>query len=219
MSTASVSSDIATCSLSVATALDLTDVALGHLQRQRREGNQVVEIALLPFDLLRFLTPDAQLLLGFQQILDLPFAGFDDLQQPILHRFRRPQAALQIGVMPRDIFRADLLALQIADAAQLEHERFQMLRRNPQRDRPAHLAVRQLVGIRAGDEAPLLRRQLGHAKLRIVKAIDLELHVGVADDLAAEDRGLCAGCRLKQILRNTSICFLTSRFVLECIQC
>jgi len=112
---------------------------------QRRQRHQVVVVAQLAFHLLDLLAPDGQLLLGGEQIFDLPLAVLDDVEQPILHRAGGAQLARGVGVLLGDILRREILALEVAERAEFHHQRVEMIRRNAHDDHALHFSVRQLL--------------------------------------------------------------------------
>ena len=89
----------------------LANVSLKQRDVQRRKRDQVVVIAKLAFRLLDLLSPDGQLLLRGQQILNLALRVLDDVEQPLLHRLCGAKLGRGVGVLLGHILRGQVLAL------------------------------------------------------------------------------------------------------------
>src|SRR5262249_3397404 len=134
------------------------------------------------------------------------FAVLDDLQQPLLHRAGRLQAAFQVEILLRNVLTADLLALQLSALAEffaeVEDEPVERFGRNPNHDRAFHLAVGEFLTVDRGDVAALdLADQLRDICDGGVEGFDFEFDVARANDLASDDRFLNRG-RIRRRLRR-----------------
>jgi hypothetical protein len=87
------------------------------------------------------------------------------------------EAALEVVVLLADVLAADVLALELAQAAQLEEQRVEPLRRAAEHDGAADLAVGQLVAVDGADEAGLLLDELADRQKGGVERLDLVLHL------------------------------------------
>jgi hypothetical protein len=168
----------------------LLDVLLGQVELQCREQDAVVVILELLLHLLDARADGAEFLLGLEQVLHPAVGSLAQLDQPLLHRLGRAELALRGQVLLGHLLGCDALALQVAEAAQLEHEAIQVLRRQARGDAAAHLAVCQLLGLAAGDEPALFLHHRGDSIERALEVFHLEFHLAVTNDLATGGIGV-----------------------------
>src|SRR5262249_26987556 len=128
--------------------------------------------------------PLTEFLLRGEEVFDLALALGDNLEQPRFHGAGRLEPALEVVVLLADVLAADVLALELAQAAQLEEERVEPPGRAAEDAGAAVFAVGQLVAVDGADESRLLLHELADRHEGGVERLDLILDLAGADDLA-----------------------------------